>query len=123
MKTMRITLYKIFLLISSIIVFILWSISIHQLCITKIQNRKRLWSVILLCLFSTCCVILNSLVYLSSLYPNFNWQGVYFNTIWNILMLSNFIEALTLLIGFHIGRIVVVNMIHKLYLLTNTKPP
>eukprot|EP01084_Bolivina_argentea_P062479 114260_1 len=107
-------LYLPLLLVSSTILLILWLLAIQQLCITKLNDKKRLKRVIWVLVFGTLCVILNSLVYSSSIYLNFTWVGPA-HKIWNLSMLFHVVELLTVLTGFHIGQMVLSSMIDNIY--------
>eukprot|EP01084_Bolivina_argentea_P220649 373908_1 len=116
-------IYMLLFLATSTIICTLWLLSMQQLCITKLRDYNRLIRTLLLVLFSSLSIFLNGLVYLSTIFPDFNWNASSTDINITFSMLSNGTEAFVLVIGFHIARIVISSMIHNMYLHTNSQPP
>eukprot|EP01084_Bolivina_argentea_P255395 429543_1 len=104
-------LYWILLGGSQIILIILWSVSIHQICITdNFRDKKRLRRVFLVFFNIFCLLSLNILVYMSAMYPHqqvikpFNVHTLYI--IW---------QGFTALVVFHTWRKLFMFIIKTVY--------
>eukprot|EP01084_Bolivina_argentea_P258291 435409_1 len=108
--------FIILLMSSDIILLILWIINVQQLCITNRHNRKRGRTACSIVLFSFGGIMLNTLTYLSTLYPNYQF-------IFKLSIITVVIEGITMIFGFHLFCILILSLIQQLYMSINKDPP
>eukprot|EP01084_Bolivina_argentea_P169690 294137_1 len=104
--------------VSTALLTILWVLVMQQLCNTHITEKKRLYRITLLLIFSTFAIFDNGLLYLSSMMPNYElFPGV------QLWVVTYTIEAISVMIGFHIFCKCQLAIIHNRYYLVNISPP
>eukprot|EP01084_Bolivina_argentea_P286138 490813_1 len=100
------------------ILSIIWVISLQQLCVTSMHDKGRIKITFLCLIFVTISFISITLVYLTTLYPNFKIFTMHLATI------SDILEAIWAMTGFHIFRLFHLFMARNLYSSINrTVPP
>ena len=112
-----VSFYVLFSL-TSLILLIIWTISIQQFCVTNLTQKYRINRTFIIAFFCTCCIMLNTLRYLSVIYPN---VIIAFNL--NCVAASDIFEALIIVTGFHIFKIFNLTTIDRLYAPINQQRP
>ena len=114
-------LYTLLLITTSIILFLIWILALQQYCVSNFYNKPRLKRILSALLYTTLCLILNILIYLSKLYPNpksyAQSGGV------SLELIECVLEAMFIMIGFHIFRMFHMWTITQLYTPINMPIP
>eukprot|EP01084_Bolivina_argentea_P074830 135713_1 len=110
-------MYYLLIIFSSIFA-LLWTVSLHHLCMTSITNRQQTQKSSFNFLFCTITLLTNSSYYFSVLYPNHILIGKI-----KVDDLNNLCEFCCILIGTHIYRIYLVELFDSLFKPMGRQPP
>eukprot|EP01084_Bolivina_argentea_P120741 214066_1 len=110
------TIHFLLLGFSSFILIVLWIICVQQLCITKIRDKQRLRRSTQITFFCTMSIMLNTLEYLSFIYPTTTIHGMI-----PLKSATSLFEAFVIMTGYHIFRIFNLSIIDRLYETINAK--
>eukprot|EP01083_Nonionella_stella_P010173 29065_1 len=96
---------------SSVILTILWIISVQQFCGTNYHaDKPRVKRIVSICFIIFCFLILNILVYTSALYPHY--KLIFAMELRTCLLLF---QAFVAMMGFHTFRRLFIHIINKVY--------
>ena len=113
--------YTILLLTTSAVLFFIWIHTIQQYCISNFYDKPRLRRILSTLFYTSFSLILNILIYIIQLFPKSTISGSHSGV--SLVFIECVLEAIFVIIAFHIFRTFLVWSIKQFYTPSNMPIP